>query len=222
MSARHVALFALVALAACSGGGEAVPRDRVATTITSPASTASNRDSGVTTPTADKPVATSVPSIVTTTPSSLPDESTEAALAARVRGFLAARALANAGPTPNPEDPNLAAWATGAALAELRTEAAQRRDSGQAVRPAEPSQATARVGFVEQTGTAATVSVCRIDDGVVYEVASGRVVNDTVGTQHLQLDLVMADGAWKVSTITRLQRWEGVAGCALAEADFPY
>lgn len=143
-------------------------------------------------------------------------------MAARARDFFAARLAANSAPGANPDAPQLAEVATGNALAELRAEAGRRRDAGQAVRTASPSLAEIRVGFVEVADTTASLSVCRVDDSVVYEIGTGQVVNATVATQNYLLDLTVVDGLWKVSGVTQVQRWEGVAGCALADADFPY
>lgn len=44
---------------------------------------------------------------------------------------------------------------------------------------------------------------------------TGEVVNDAVATHNVRGELVRLDGAWKVSSTRLVQRWEGVAGCAL-------
>ena len=41
-------------------------------------------------------------------------------------------------------------------------------------------------------------------------------------THNYTIEMALVDGVWKVSRIVRLQQWEGVAGCALAESDYPY
>ena len=148
--------------------------------------------------------------------------SVETQLAAGVRGFFAARAAANAAPAPNPKDPLLVASATGDALADVRAETTKRRDVGQAIRAGSGHVAQTRVGFVSVTGPAATVVVCSIDDGVTFEVATGRVVSDAVMTRSDRFDLEQSSDVWKVARVVRIQQWEGVAGCARSPGDFSY
>lgn len=67
-----------------------------------------------------------------------------------------------------------------------------------------------------------TAAACPVDDGVIFDVATGVVVNDDVVTHNHQINLELHDGVWKVSRIVRVQQWEGVAGCALSPADYPF
>lgn len=210
--------------AGCSNGHDV---DRSATPTTSSGSeptalsSTSQLAGGTTGSTASTTAASSVDSTTSTSPAGALDGS-EQVLAARARDFFAARMAANAAPVANPDSAQLVQVATGDALAELRAEASRRRDAGQAVRAASPSVAEIRVGFVQVSGANASLSVCRVDDSVVYELATGNVANATVATQNYTLELAIVDGQWKVSGVTQVQRWEGVAGCALADADFPY
>jgi hypothetical protein len=50
----------------------------------------------------------------------------------------------------------------------------------------------------------------------VYRLATGEVVDGNVATHSVEGSLRFVDGHWKVSSTRLLQRWEGVAGCALA------
>ena len=45
---------------------------------------------------------------------------------------------------------------------------------------------------------------------------AGEVVNGEVNTHNVQAEMTRVDGVWKVSAARLLQRFEGVAGCALA------
>ena len=107
-------------------------------------------------------------------------------------------------------------------MQSIRDETTGRRDQGQAIRASTANVARVRVGFVTVTGTTATVAACSVDDGVIFEVATGRVVNDSVITHNYRIDLEPVGGVWKVSRIVRIQQWEGVAGCARSPGDFPY
>jgi hypothetical protein len=56
---------------------------------------------------------------------------------------------------------------------------------------------------------------CVVDDALVIRRATGAVTDDTVATHNVLADLERIDGAWRVSAVRLVQRWEGVAGCAL-------
>ena len=161
------------------------------------------------------------PSTTTATPTE-PEVAIEEVVADRIRGYFAARATANAAPAPNPEDPALAEFAVSEELATVTTNTQTRLDAGQAIRPGEQGLAEIRVGFVEAGASAATAAACAVDDGVIFDVATGAVVNDDVVTHNYQINLELHDGVWKVSRIVRVQQWEGVAGCALSPADYPF
>ncbi|MEZ5233398.1 MAG: hypothetical protein R2749_11935 [Acidimicrobiales bacterium] len=67
----------------------------------------------------------------------------------------------------------------------------------QAVRAASPSVAEIRVGFVQVLSARMSLFVCRVDDSVVYELATGNVANATVATQNYTLlELAIVDGQW--------------------------
>ena len=129
---------------------------------------------------------------------------------------------ANAAPTPNPNLQLLTDVATGDALQSVRDETGRRRDQGQAIRDGVQNLAAIRVGFVTVNGANATVAACSIDDGVIFEVASGRIVNDAVMTHNYRVDLEQLNAVWRVARVVRTQQWEGKAGCANALGDFPY
>lgn len=68
-------------------------------------------------------------------------------------------------------------------------------------------------------GTTAQLQECSVNDGVVYEVDSGQVIDDTVVTRSVEATMEQVDGVWKLAATRVVQSWEGVAGCALS-ADF--
>ena len=157
-----------------------------------------------------------------TTESADLESNIESVLADRVRGYFDARASANAAPAPDPLSPGLAEYATGEELAAVVANTERRRDGGEAIRPGETALAEIRVAAGTVNGDSATVAACVIDDGVIFDIASGEVINDDVVTHNYQIELVLDGGVWKVARIVRVQQWEGVAGCALAPSDFPY
>jgi hypothetical protein len=126
-----------------------------------------------------------------------------------------ARFAANSG-IPNPQDPALARYATGRQLEAVIAETQENLDAGRALQPSPDPVNFRRVTVVSVDGDSAVVQECFIDDGQVIESATGRVLNDTVATHSVQADLLRVDGQWRVSAATLIQRWEGVAGCALA------
>ena len=134
---------------------------------------------------------------------------------------FAARRNANLG-TPNPQSAQFAVVASGTALESLIAETTRRRDDGLAIRPAAASRAAVHVGFVESIAGSVSLSACTIDDGVIYRVATDEIVKDGVVTNNYMVDLRQVDTMWKVTSLRRVQQWEGVAGCAFASSDFPY
>ena len=219
----------------CSSGGEgAVP-----VSSTEPATTTPEAETSTSAPDPDPTV------VPTTTAAPLPDESEsaevapdaepaasvqedgadlpiEVELATAVRSYFDAREAASAGPVPNPDDPRLSEVAASPELERLVQSVRDKADAGEAIRPGEQGLAEIRVGFVEAAGDFASVAACSIDDGVIFAVATGDVVNDDVVTHNYRIDLALLRGVWKVTEIVRVQQWEGVGGCALATGDYPY
>jgi hypothetical protein len=222
-------IICALAVAACSGGDDngAVPQPQttvVATSTSTPDSVPAD-PAATDTPDPTATEASPTPEVTSTavpTPTAPAAQPIELVLADRVRALFAARVAANDAPGADPDDPVLAAVATGDALADLIAETTQRRDDGLAFRAGEQALAAVSVGFVEAGEITATVSVCSIDDGVIYRLDSDEVVNDAVQTNNYQVDLQLVGGVWLTSRVVRLQQWEGVAGCALAPGDFPY
>jgi hypothetical protein len=193
---------AAMLLAACSNGDDGAAGD---TTTTRPGATSSSD------PTTTSAPETSSPSLTTG------DDVSEAEqeVIDRYVGFWEARFAANTG-TPNPDDPALAEYATGAQLDTVIAETRQRRDDGLALRPAAPHRTAHSVRVVSVTGDRAEVQDCFVNDGVVYRVASGEVIDDSIVTRSVSAVMIREADAWRVERTMVLQEWEGVAGCALA------
>ena len=133
----------------------------------------------------------------------------------RYVAYWGARFEANSG-TPDPGDPALREYATGAQLDAVIAETQSNLDQGLAFQRAAEPHDYQRVSVVELEGDRAVVQECVVSDGVIVRRATGEVVNDEVATHNVRGELSRVDGAWRVSEARLVQRWEGVAGCALA------
>ncbi len=130
--------------------------------------------------------------------------------------FLAARqAFSTSLEDPDPTDPSLPATHVDPMLTEVQNINAQWLGFGQAGRFPDDSVARTDPLSIEVNGDTATVETCGIDDSIVYEPATGRALNDDVVSVQATSTLVRVDDTWKLETRTEIQRWEGVAGCAL-------
>ena len=195
----------LLAAAGCGDDGDASP----ATTTTTEASTSTT--GSTTTSTTTDTTSTTEGTTGTTAPGTTPEQE----VIDRYVGYWNARFTANEG-TPDPDDPALRQFATGEQLDAVIAETQSNLDDGLAFqRPAEPHNIQ-RVTVIEIDGDHAVVQECVVSDGVIVRRDTGEVVNDEVNTHNVQAELARVDGVWKVSSARLLQRFEGVAGCALA------
>lgn len=119
---------------------------------------------------------------------------------------------------PNPDHPALAATTVDPALTEVRDLAASWKGFGQALRYPTTSVHEITTLSVEIDGATATIETCNVDDGILYEPASGRVLNDKITTAHDRATMTLVAGTWKLATRAQVQKWEGVAGCAVASS----
>lgn len=167
--------------------------------------------------TSTPPEATNTPLEPTSTTSPTPssEQSVEDEVIARYIAYWDARFAANSD-TPNPDDPALREYATGDQLEAVIAETQANLDQGLAFRRAENPAEVQRVEVVEIDRDHAVVQECVVSDGVIIRRDTGEVVNDEVATHNVRGELLRVDGAWRVSAAELIQRWEGVAGCALA------
>ena len=194
----------LLAGASCGDDGEASP----ASTTTTDASTSTTRS---TTSTTGQTTTSAGASTATTAPGT----SAEQEVIDRYIGYWNARFEANSG-TPDPNDPALREYATGEQLETVVAETQSNLDEGLAFQRAAEPHNIQRVTVVEIEGDRAVVQECVVADGVVVRRDTGEVVNDQVNTHNVQAEMTRVGGVWKVSAARLLQRFEGVAGCALA------
>ena len=187
----------------CSGDDGATP------------STSTTAATGSSTTTETTGPASTTESTTTTSGSTPPGESTEEEIVARYIAYWDARFAANSG-TPNPDDPALRDFATGAQLDAVIAETRANLENGLAFRPAANPSDIQRVDVIQLEGDHAVVQECVVTDGVIYRRDTGEVVDAEVYTQNIRGELQHVDGAWRVSSARLIQQWEGVAGCAHA------
>lgn len=149
------------------------------------------------------------------TATTAPGTSAEQEIIDRYVAYWDARFAANSG-TPNPDDPALREYATGEQLDAVIAETRANLEQGVAFRRADDPAEFQRVTVVEVDGDRAVVQECVVSDGVIVRRDTGAVVNDDVATHNVRGELERVDGVWRVSAARLVQRWEGVAGCALA------
>lgn len=177
-----------------------------------PSSATTTEEPGTTT---SDPITTTTESTTTSLTTSVPADNDEAAIVERYLQFWDVRFETNSHPV-NPDDPRLATLATGPQLENVITETQQRLDAGMALRRPEDSVTERRPRVVEITGDTATIQDCSVNDSIVYRVATGEVIDDSVVTRSVTATMRKADGEWRIESTREIQKWEGVAGCALA------
>lgn len=134
-----------------------------------------------------------------------------------IRGFFRVDAEALAVPDPNHPlfSTYLAEPQLSASVQVVRTLA----DRGLAARPIPNSVAERRITVGEVSGGRATAEICSVDDGQVVNARTGVPAFDyppgQASTVLFSADLVDEFGSWKITTLTQMERWEGVAGCAV-------
>ncbi|HAS13126.1 MAG TPA: hypothetical protein DCS55_21840 [Acidimicrobiaceae bacterium] len=138
-----------------------------------------------------------------------------ALVTARYLEFWDARFEANTDPV-DPDSATLRDLATGDQLVNVVAETQQRQDAGLALRAADDPVKERRIRLVDVQGDTATIQDCATNDDVVYRVATDEVLDDSVVTRNISATMRLVDGQWRLAAAQELQKWEGVAGCALS------
>lgn len=165
------------------------------------------------TPTSTASTTITPPSSTNLTTSTTVDPAGE--VVARYKQFWEVRFEVSRNPV-NPNDPRLAQFATGKQLDNVVTETRQRLDQGLAVRRPEPSASKNRVKVIEIASDTARLQDCATNDGIVYRVATGQVLDDGVVTRNVEATMRRVEGVWRLADTRVLQEWKGVSGCALS------
>jgi len=174
-----------LATAGCGGGG-VDEADATATTV--------------------EPSTTSEPIPPPTTPTE------EQAVLAAYQGYWDTWLAAN--DPPNPDHPDLERYSTGVALARDREAIARHRSIQQVVRLPDRSRWGHSPSLLSVAGDVASLDDCAIDDSLLVDAPSGRVLNDGVGTFRLRASLRRLAASWHVEVVEVIEKWNGVAGCA--------
>lgn len=196
------ATFAVLLATGCSGSDDSPPDDASDRT-----STPDDRDEATTTAEGES-------STTATTPAEEEFDSLEDEIVARYEGYWDARFAANS--PPNPDDAALREYATGAQLDHVIAETQENLDAGVEFRRANEPADFREVSVVSIDGDRALVQECVVNDNLVVRIGSGEVVDDSVATYNVRGDMQLVDGDWRLAAANQVQRWEGVAGCALA------
>jgi hypothetical protein len=205
-----VLVLAGVVIAAACGGTPAAPgRNRAALAAGPATATTALAGTSTSAPGSTAGVLSSSASTSTTPAASATDAS---AVEAAYRAFWDMYVRVN--DPPDDANPEIDALAVGPALDALVAIVRGNIAAGTVFRPAQPSQTSHRVEVRSIAGPVASVHDCFVDDGLVVEASSGRVVNAAVATKEVSATLLLVDGRWKVFDDVFESRLEGVAGCA--------
>ncbi|MGH9030537.1 MAG: hypothetical protein ACRDZV_00280 [Acidimicrobiia bacterium] len=188
-----------------------------ATLLLAPACSGDDDDGAIpTTSTTRRTTSTTTVTASTSTTSTGAANSVEQEITARYTAFWDVRFKANQNPV-NPSHPGLREYATGPQLDNVLAETTRNRDQGVAFRRPEQSVYERRVRVVRVDGEMASLQDCVTNDGIVYRVSTGEVIDDSVNTRSLEAVMRLVDREWRLESTRVLQEWEGVAGCARAQ-----
>jgi hypothetical protein len=116
---------------------------------------------------------------------------------------------------PDPEFPALGETHTGPALEQVVENRKAFQLSGRVGRFPTNSVANREAEVISLEADEATVRDCSVDDSQIVIAATGEVVNDLVATALFEGSMVVDDGRWKLQSLTVVDEWDGVAGCAV-------
>jgi hypothetical protein len=135
----------------------------------------------------------------------------EEAVLAAYQGYWDTWLVAN--DPPNPDHPDLERFATGAALYRDRSAIGNFRLLRQIVRLPAQSEWRHDAAVESVSIGEAVVLDCSVDDSVLIDEPSGRVLNDGVSTYRLRAVAVRLPDGWRIGSVDVVEKWDGVAGC---------
>jgi len=123
---------------------------------------------------------------------------------------------------PDPSSPLLPVYATGPQLKAATDAIEKLRQQGQATRQIPNSMGRTVINIVSVDGDKATLTECSVDDGIVVRSDNGKPAFDyppgSVATFLFTAQMIREGGSWKVASLKKEQRWQGVAGCAVGQS----
>ena len=157
----------------------------------------------------------STASSTTPAPTTTLDEETRKVEAAKA-AYLAywdAYMRATAEPV-NPQLPAMQDLMTGDHQRVVTRDLEDRRAKGEATRLPPTSRLEHEILSADlQADGSVHITECEVNDAIVYNVASGVVINDDIVTKLATATLVDEGGRWKVADSTVVRRWPGAVSC---------
>jgi hypothetical protein len=115
---------------------------------------------------------------------------------------------------PDPDDPTIEQFHTGASLKQVLERNADRKRQGLVSRFASNGVPVPRIELVTvATATSSSVTNCVVDDVQLVDAASGQVKDDSVASYAIRSDLALEGGRWKLEDQVVLERWPDSKGC---------
>ena len=199
-------LLTVTLVAAACAGGEAEPVERVALADAPPAPTEAPA-------TTSSSSSTTTTSITTTTTPTVDDREAEilAVIDLYIDVFVEGM---------NPPDPEYGLWETvtiGAELEHVRRLAAERLQAGRGTRHRdEPHPLVTRAAFLLLETETALIDICVVDDTLVYDIATGEIVDDEIRYAHLQVAVEHTADGWRVARALLIDRFHVESECGAA------
>jgi hypothetical protein len=160
----------------------------------------------------DRSAATTTSAPVTTTTLDDETQKEEAAKAAYL-AYWEAFERASAEPVDS-TSPDLRARMTGDQARLVMRNLEEMQALKEAARRPANSRSRHQVSAAElQADGSVRITDCQVDDAVVYDTASGAVINDAVVTNLIVATMVQEGAAWKVALAERTKKWPGVVEC---------
>ncbi len=127
-----------------------------------------------------------------------------------------------AGEIPDPSSPLFFAYATDQQARRAASDLEELRQQGLAGRQVANSISRRQVSVLAVQGDTAQLTDCAVDDSIVVQADTGEPAFEytpgKASTTLFNAQMVRENGSWKVASLTRQQRWEGVGGCALGQS----
>src|SRR5918995_2132513 len=148
---------------------------------------------------------TSETTIASTTTTQDPEAEVEAAYLAYWE--MAERLLA----APDPDDPEVARRASGTNVDQVIDSLTSLHAQGRSIRFGRLYEHD--VLSVQLTGETAVIRDCNVDDAATIDAVSGDELSASVTTALLEATLMLEQESWRVSSIERLDAWNGATRC---------
>jgi hypothetical protein len=137
--------------------------------------------------------------------------SEEAAVLAAYQGYW--DTVSAAGEEADPGHAALEDYASDAALAGVTESLDRLRELGRVTELPIASRTQHQATILNIDGDRAVLTDCSIDDGMLVDRTSGRVLNDAIATWSYRVSLARAGGRWRVSYVEVVDKKDGATSC---------